>query len=211
MWYGGRSCRGNHMDEREEIKQRRQEKKRKKKIEMRKKRMRILRKHILMSILVWVAATILMCLWFFLNPPYSDETTTQVSGTVTSVEKESRNTGYKGHGQTWIIITLDNGSKYEFTNAMLKDSGLDFETFQNEITGRNVNIRYPLIKKNAVRYLEVEGKTILDYDVFNQGLNGKRVVTIFIYILILIFFGTIIWLNYNIKNSHDYRKNNFEL
>ena len=94
---------------------------------------------------------------------------------------------------------------------MLKDSGLDFETFQNEITGRNVNIRYPLIKKNAVRYLEVEGKTILDYDVFNQGLNGKRVVTIFIYILILIFFGTIIWLNYNIKNSHDYRKNNFEL
>lgn len=164
-----------------------------------------------MSILVWVAATSLMCLWFILNPTYSDETTTQVSGTVTSVEKESRNTGYKGHGQTWIIITLDNGSKYEFTNAMLKDSGLDFETFQNEITGRNVNIRYPLIKKNAVRYLEVEGKTILDYDVFNQGLNGKRVVTIFIYILILIFFGTIIWLNYNIKNSHDYRKNNFEL
>ena len=50
------------MDEREEIKQRRKEKKRKKKIEMRKKRMRILRKHILMSILVWVAATSLMCL-----------------------------------------------------------------------------------------------------------------------------------------------------
>ena len=125
------------MDEREEIKQRRKEKKRKKKIEMRKKRMKILRKHILMSILVWVAATILMCLWFILNPTYSDETTTQVSGTVVSVETESRFTGYKSRKRTWIIITLDNGSKYEFTNAMLKNSELDFKTFQNEIMNKN--------------------------------------------------------------------------
>ena len=111
------------MDEREEIKQRRKEKKRKKKIEMRKKRMKILRKHILMSILVWVAATSLMCLWFILNPTYSDETTTQVSGTVVSVETESRFTGYKGRKRGWIIITLDNGSKYDF--AILNQIELD--------------------------------------------------------------------------------------
>ena len=199
------------MDEREEIKQRRQEKKRKKKIEMRKKRMRILRKHILMSILVWVAATILMCLWFFLNPPYSDETTTQVSGTVVSVETESRFTGYKSRKHTWIIITLDNGSKYDFAYSILNQIELDYKIFQNEITGRDVDIRCKFMKENDICYLEVEGKTILEYDVFNQVLKEHRIAVILVYILILIFFGTIIWLNYNIKNSHDYRKNNFEL
>ena len=192
---------GNHMDEREEIKQRREEKKRKKKIEMRKKRMRKLRKPILKSLLVWVAATILMCFWFILNPTYSDETTTQVSGTVVSVETESRFTGYKTRKRTWIIITLDNGSKYEFTYAMLKNSELDFKTFQNEITGRSVNIRCPLRKEYAVRYLEVEGKTILEYDVFNQGLQEKRIAAIFIYVLILVYFGAIIWLKYSLANK----------
>ena len=201
MWYGGRSCRGNHMDEREEIKQRRQEKKRKKKIEMRKKRMRILRKHILMSILVWVVATILLCLCFFLNPTYSDETTTQVSGTVVSVETKSRPTGYKGRKNTWIIITLDNGSEYEFSYSILNQIDLDYKTFQNEITGRDVDMRCKFMTEYAVCYLEVDGKIILEYDVFNQVLKGQRIAIIIVYILTLMFFGTIIWIKYSLANK----------
>lgn len=189
------------MDEREEIKQRREEKKRKKKIEMRKKRMRKLRKPILKSLLVWVAATILMCLWFILNPTYSDETTTQVSGTVVSVETESRFTGYKTRKHTWIIITLDSGEKYDFAYSILNQIKLDFEIFQNEITGRDIDLRCKFMKENDICYLEVEEKTILEYDVFNQVLKEHRIVVIIIYVLILIFFGAIIWLKYSLTNS----------
>lgn len=143
----------------------------------------------------FVVLTLILVALLLLNLEESDKTTRPVSGTVTDVQLRTYYT-YRTRTTSKIYITLEDGTVKKFNYNIFKYNGMDYGSFKNAVLGKSVNIRYSVIRRETIRYLEVEGNEIISYDYSNNIRNGYIPILCILYGIFVLFAAFFTWLKY---------------